>query len=845
MAHADGIGTDSLLVRVGASPPDRAQAIEQAAALLVAAGAVEAGFADSMRCREAVSETYLGGGIAIPHGMVEDRGLIRRDAIAVLQVPGGVEWTDGQVARLVIAIAARSDTHLAILRRLTGLIGDDALLARLCVTTDAAAIVAALSGEVAEGPRGIDLAHTLDWVMDYPSGLHARPASRWVEAAREAGRTLRVRSGARVADPSRLLSLLQLGAGPGETLVLSADGDGAAPVLAAFRDRIAAMSAGEIADVAAQAAKRSRPGTRAWPRPGAGPTLDGIAASPGLVMARLHVLSQGEVAVADIPAPLVEGGRALEAAVGATKARLRALADDTQRRLGAAEAAIFTAQSGMLDDPDLLSAACREMVEGHGAAFAWSGAVAAQASALEQVGNPVLAARATDLRDVGRRVLAVLDPSVEQPGGLADLPPEPVILVASDLTPSDTASLDPARVVGLVTALGGPAAHTAILARTLGLPAAVGLGAAAIARIGNGTLGVLDGDGGRLHLQLDEADQAGARDWITLQRRRAEAEAAERAAPCVTTDGVALEIMANVNLPEQAGFAVGQGADGVGLMRTEFLYLERARAPTEDEQLEIYRAMIAALAGRPLIVRTLDIGGDKQVPHLQLPHEENPFLGVRGARLLLRRPDLMQPQLRALYRAAAEAPAGGRLSIMFPMVTSLAELLSLRQACEATRLSVGGPVLPVGIMVEVPAAALEAARLAEHADFFSIGTNDLTQYTLAIDRQNAVLAAEADALHPAVLRLVQATVAGAARFARPVGVCGGLAGDPFGASLLAGLGVHELSMTPRDIPPVKARLRRGSMAAFRALAARALEADSADAVRALDPADMRDTEQAA
>jgi phosphocarrier protein FPr len=241
--------------------------------------------------------------------------------------------------------------------------------------------------------------------------------------------------------------------------------------------------------------------------------------------------------------------------------------------------------------------------------------------------------------------------------------------------------------------------------------------------------------------------------------------------------------------------------------------------------------MLDALGGRPLIVRALDIGGDKQVAYLDLPHEANPFLGLRGARLLLRRPDLMEPQLRALYRAAKR---GGKLSIMFPMIASLQEIVVLRAACERIRAELAAPKVPLGVMVEVPSAAILADRLAPHVDFFSIGTNDLTQYALAIDRQHPELAAEADSLHPAVLRLVAATVKGAAAHGRWVGVCGGMAGDPFGACLLAGLGVNELSMTARDVPTVKARLRAASFADLQRLAAAALDCDTAEGVRALD-----------
>jgi phosphocarrier protein FPr len=506
-----------------------------------------------------------------------------------------------------------------------------------------------------------------------------------------------------------------------------------------------------------------------------------------------------------------------------------ALVDDTTRKLGAADAAIFKAQSELLNDSDLITLTCQSMVEGHGVAWSWNEAVERMAGKLTALGNPVLAGRAADLRDVGRRVLAKLNPNITI-GNAQNLPDHPCIIVAADLSPSDTAALDMKRVIGLAMAQGGPTAHTAILARTLGLPAIVAGGNALLAAA-NGTNAIIDGQTGRLYLNPSDAAIASAKAWAAdVAAKRAEEEK-KRGEPATTTDGHRVEIGANVNRPDQVPLGLAQGAEGCGLMRTEFLFLEADETPTEDDQYAIYRGMIEALGERPLIIRALDIGGDKQVAHLNLPHEENPFLGVRGARLLLRRPDLMEPQLRAIYRAAAK---GGDVSIMFPMVTSVAEVLALREVCERIRNEVKGPELPVGIMIEVPAAAIQADSLAEHVDFFSIGTNDLTQYTLAIDRQNSDLAAEADSLHPAVLRLIAQTVTGAAKHKRWVGVCGGIAGDPFGAMLLAGLGVNELSMTPREIPAVKAKLRAASFAVLQTLAANALAAATAADVRALD-----------
>ena len=833
-----------LLVRLGAAPASKEAAIREAAGLLTAAGCIDGAYGESMLRRESVANTYLGHGVVIPHGMVDDRHLVRESGLAVLQIPGGIAWHDGQTAHLVFAIAAQSDTHITVLRRLTRLIQDEARLEQLRTTGSEADIAAALTEDAAApsatGPA-TDLRQRFDWTVDYPTGLHARPATHWVETARALPARIQVRHGDAVADAKNLIALLQLGLRCGDEVTISAEGDDEAGALAKICAAVTSLSAGEkaAAQRAAEAAAKAAAPVAGWNPTDAPRVMAGIGASPGLAIGPIHVLAAAELTVPDEPEPLTSGADRLHRALATTGGQLKALADDTERRLGKADAGIFRAQAELIADTDLITLTCQLMVEGHGVAFAWNAAVERMAGQLSALGNPVLAARAADLRDVGRRVLAQIDPALKSGH---DLPDVPCILIAPDLAPSDTAGLAPTRVIGLATAQGGPTSHTAILARTLGIPAAVAGGPGLLA-LANRTLAILDGTTGRLYVDPSEADIASARAWQARQREQAEAEARERARPAETRDGHRIAIGANVNNPEQVPLALDQGAEGVGLMRTEFLFLERGDTPSEGDQYATYSAMLKALAGRPLIVRTLDIGGDKQVAHLHLPKEENPFLGVRGARLLLRRPDLMEPQLRALYRAAKECvPAGAPtgkdapLSIMFPMITSVPEVTALREACERIRTEIGAPKVPLGIMIEVPAAAIQADVLARHCDFFSIGTNDLTQYALAIDRQNTELAPEADSLHPAVLRLVRMTCEGAARHGRFVGVCGGIAGDPFGAGLLAGLGVHELSMTPRDLPAVKARLRAASLADLKALAERACAQPDAAAVRALDRA---------
>ncbi len=819
-------------IRLQQRATDKTGAIRAAGRLLADTGCIDPAYIDSLLRRETVANTFLGHGVAIPHGMGEDRHLIHRTGIAVLQFPDGLEWHPGQTTHLVFAIAAQSDEHITLLRRLTRLLNDDARLRQLFSTQRAEDIVAALSQDAAApaaGAPGGDLAEHLTLTLDYPSGLHARPAAQWVETARRFAARVQVRHGAETADAKNLVALLQLGLAAGAELTLSAEGPDALAALEALQHTIRNLTAQERAQATRDTqAARTRQVARGWQPAADLPAIGGIGASPGLAIGTVHVMQPGISAVPDHPVPLAAGGDLLDRALAGTRAELAALARDTATRLGDAEAGIFKAQAELLGDTDLMTLTCQTMVEGHGVAWSWHHAVERLAERLAALGNPLLAARAADLRDVGRRVLGHLDPALR--GAAQTLPDGPCILVAQDLSPSDTAALDTRRIAGIVTAQGGPTSHTAILTRTLGIPAVVAAGPAVL-DVASGTQAIVDGVGGQLYLDPDAASIASANDWLREEAARAQREQAERGLPARTRDGHTVEIAANVNQPAQAVEAVTLGAEGVGLMRTEFLFLERDHAPDEAEQYDVYAAMLDALGGRPLIVRTLDIGGDKQVPHLDLPKEENPFLGVRGARLLLRRPDLMEPQLRALYRAAG---SGRPLSIMFPMITSLDEVIALRAACERIRTELGAPAVPLGIMVEVPSAALQADRLAEHVDFFSIGTNDLTQYTLAIDRQHPDLAAEADSLHPAVLRLIQLTVQGAARHGRWVGVCGGLAGDPFGALLLTGLGVHELSMSPRDIPAVKARLRDAHVRQLTELAGQALACASAEDVRALE-----------
>jgi phosphocarrier protein FPr len=402
------------------------------------------------------------------------------------------------------------------------------------------------------------------------------------------------------------------------------------------------------------------------------------------------------------------------------------------------------------------------------------------------------------------------------------------VLVADELAPSELAGVPAGKLAGVCTARGGATSHVAILAAGMGIPAVVAIGDAAL-RIPDGAPLIIDGDRGKVTVFPAGETRAANERAIAGRSARRSAELAAAHQRARTADGVEIAIYANLGKVGDARHAVDCGAEGSGLLRSEFLFLDRQTAPSEDEQAACYQQIADALGGRPLVIRTLDAGGDKPLPYLPQAPEENPALGVRGVRLSLRHSDLLRTQLRAILRVK---PAGV-CRVMVPMIASPAELRAVRAVLDEERRALGAPPIELGAMIEVPAAALTSAALAREADFFSIGTNDLSQYALAMDRGNRDLAAGLAGVHPGVLRLVASTVSGARTAGRPVSVCGGAAGDPRAVPLFLGLGVRALSMAPAAVPEIKAIVRTLSLARCTEVAMAALELDSSEAVRAL------------
>ncbi|MGF6730528.1 phosphoenolpyruvate-protein phosphotransferase [Paraburkholderia youngii] len=663
--------------------------------------------------------------------------------------------------------------------------------------------------------------------LTHAGGLHARPAARAREAARGFDARVEVRYDGRKAPIESVVGLLGLGAGEGASVELLGVGPHAQAAVDAVADELTREAHGEVEHKPARPATAPTTvvATPAAGEPLAPNTLAGVCAAPGVAVGKLVRWDDADVdPLEQASGTSAAESRLLDKAIATVDADLDTIVRDASQRGAVGEAGIFAVHRVLLEDPTLLDAA-RDLISlGKSAGFAWREAIRAQIDILSNVEDALLAERAADLRDIEKRVQRALGYT----SSAARTLPDEAVLAADEFTPSDLSSLDRTRVTALVMARGGATSHAAILARQAGIPALVAVGDALHA-IPDGTQVVVNASTGRLEFAPTELDVERARCERSRLADVREANRRTSQQAAATADGRAIEVAANIATLDDANAAVDNGADSVGLLRTELLFIHRPAAPSADEHRHSYQAIVDALRGRSAIIRTLDVGADKEVDYLTLPPEPNPALGLRGVRLAQVRPDLLDDQLRGLL---AVRPIGA-VRILLPMVTDAGELIRIRKRIDELAREAGStePV-EVGVMIEVPSAALLADQLAQHADFLSIGTNDLTQYTLAMDRCQPDLAAQADGLHPAVLRLIAATVEGAAKHGKWVGVCGALAGDPLAMPLLVGLGVTELSVDPVSVPGIKARVRTLDYQLCRQRAREALALDSAQAVRA-------------
>jgi len=671
----------------------------------------------------------------------------------------------------------------------------------------------------------------LEITINNETGLHARPAKTLVNLVKQFKSDIVIWNGEKKANAKSLISVLTLGASKGSQLKIEVNGEDEGTALAQIESAIlSGLGEGELAGEA-----QGKPSTPPAPKIEATPveesrpvkvnTLKGVGAAPGIAIGPVFQFQRQELSINEVSDGLVIGWERLQDALARAREQLENLNHQMVEKGLKAEAAIFDAHLGLLEDPELTEAVQTRIQKGQDALKAWKETIEDSAMVIAALNDPILSARADDLRDVGRRVLKLMVGAEDKNDSLPD---KPVVIVARELSPSDTVSFNKDFVLGFCIVNGGPTSHSAILARALGLPAIVSVDESVL-KLENDSYIIISGSDGMVTLnpapeELQAAEQE-RNNWI--EKRRVALEQAN--APAITADGRHVEVVGNAGSLADAEKALKMGAAGIGLLRTEFLFLERTTAPTEVEQFDVYRSIAETMGKLPVIVRTLDVGGDKPLPYIEMQKEENPFLGERGIRLCLNRPELFRMQLRAIMRAGLH----GNLQIMFPMVADIEEYRRARLMLDELQIELNIPHVVAGIMIEVPSAALMADVLAKEVDFFSIGTNDLTQYTLAMDRANPALAAKQDGLHPAVLRLIAKTIEGAHKHGKWAGICGELGSDPYAVPILIGLGIDELSVNVPSVPLVKAQIRSLKASELQSLAQQALECSTSREVREL------------
>ena len=659
------------------------------------------------------------------------------------------------------------------------------------------------------------------------TGLHARPAAVLAGLAKKFKARVELIKGEDSANAKSVVGIMKLNVQHLDKIQIRAAGEDAEEAIAELFPIVRSGLGDEgttaiLSPAAIETAQDQEPPPP--PKSGDPDLLLGVTASPGIAVGTAVRIREESFQFAEEAEDPHQENVRLDKAFEEAKNHLEALQANLHLQADPSQAAIFAAHREILDDPDLIDMARSMTAKGKSAEYGWQKAFTTYAEQLAGLQNEVLAGRANDLRDVGKRVLRILTGKETEELQL----PDQAILLAEELTPSFTATIDTAKVRGFCTTTGGATSHVAILARSLDIAAVAGI-EARVLDIEDGAALILDGSKGTLRINpSSELVQQTIIRQAALKEQRAK-DLATSHEPAITTDGKRMEVVANIGGVDEAAESVKLGGEGVGLLRSEFLFLDRMTAPTEEEQFEVYRDALLALEGRPLIVRTLDVGGDKPLPYLTLPKEENPFLGQRGIRIGLERPEIFRVQARAVLRAGSH----GTIRIMFPMIATIQEIRDAKTMLEEERVRLDVDPVEVGIMVEIPSTAVMAEQFASEVDFFSVGTNDLTQYTLAMDRGHPKLASKMDGLNPAVLRLIKKAADGAHSQEKWLGVCGGMASDTQAVPILIGLGVDELSVSVPALPTIKAEVRKWSKADCPLLAEKALKAVSGARVREL------------
>ncbi|MBK23190.1 MAG: phosphoenolpyruvate--protein phosphotransferase [Halobacteriovorax sp.] len=676
--------------------------------------------------------------------------------------------------------------------------------------------------EVTDLSTSIDRAYeSVPFFVRMPSGMHARPAAKLAEIGKKFSSSIEIIKGNKSAPISSIISVLGLEIAKDDEIIILAIGSDCQQAVKEVLSTLVKIEEDELESFN----KDSKPTqtkklleVKSDER-----TLVGTSASDGVVIGVISKLGKLDLTYSEKGEDPDAERLILENAIIDATNELNIIENKLSlNEHDAGKAAIFSAHIEMLQDPELLEESVKQINSGYSAAHAWDKTIKHRAQRLEGLKNELIAGRANDLRDIGGRVLKKIL-GIEEENGVQG---ENVILVAEDLTPSDTIKLDRSKVLGFCTTSGGATSHVAILARSMGIPAIAGI-ENRVLDLKDGEEVILDGEHGALYLSPTSEEKENVlkrQEALRIKKEDALEHSMELAQ---TKDGHRIEVVANISGVSDALKAVEVGGEGVGLLRTEFLFLDRDHAPTEEEQHEIYQGIADALGDRPLIIRTLDIGGDKALNYMPMPEEENPFLGVRGIRLCFQKEEIFREQLRAILKVKSSKP----IHIMFPMIGQMFELIKAKKILEEERLNLNAPIPKVGMMIEVPSAAVMAEQFAKEVDFFSIGTNDLTQYTMAMDRGHNELAKQVDGLHPAVLNLIAMTADAAHRHGKWVGVCGGIASETKAIPVLLSLGVDELSLSIPNIPMIKASIRELKISECKNMRQQFLSAKSGKEVR--------------
>lgn len=666
----------------------------------------------------------------------------------------------------------------------------------------------------------------IELVINNPSGLHARPAKVFSNLAKQFSCDIHITNADKKANAKSVISVLTLGVHAGTSVKIEANGDDEEEAITALETAIHS-GLGEELDTATT---KPEPHNSKEEHVNKSEKLNvqhfdfqGVSGAPGIAIGKIFQYSKSTIEISDNFTDVKTEISMFMSAVKQARHELSILrANMSDKSLDAAE--IIDVHLEMLEDPELVESTRTNIQSGLGAAKAWENSFTEMALLISDVDDETLSERSKDVRDVGERILRIL--SGHQTEDLLLSTEGPIIVVTKDLSPSDTMALDQNKVVGFCTSEGGPTSHTAILARSLGIPAIVSADTQTL-DIANDTEAIINGTAGTLISNPDNNSVVEANKLAAVYREKHEAALRTAHESATTKDGHTVPIFANVGTVAEVPKALEEGAEGIGLLRTEWLFLERSTPPSEEEQFIVMQDIMTMLGGKPLVIRTLDIGGDKPLPYISMKQESNPFLGERGIRLYWSQQDLLINQLRSIFRAAKP----NLMRVMFPMVSDRDELRKIRKIFDQIRENMSAPSVELGIMIEVPSAAIMAEALAEDVDFFSIGTNDLTQYTLAVDRLNPNLNYLSDAMHPAVLKLIGQTISAAHAKNKHVALCGELGSDMQAVPVLLGLGIDEISVSISALASVKSFIRTLSLRECKKMAQVALQCTTAAEVR--------------